>query len=316
MAGSSGGGRGPLDPFECVLCLVHGRLQQVAGRLDLEARVLGHLAGLVARWRSRTEVFVESYEYLERLLGRDIYEERRRRLNEAALGLLDKLGLRGRSASSLVELMAAANGVDIAMPGYRPSMDKVFRGLGEQPTWLGAGPGDVEALAGGVESLVVVLDNAGEAVIDIAAAAELARRLGASRLYLVARSMPYEVDVTAREASVLASRLAPGALVVGTGGRYPVFYPYSSDEARRLLRLPRSLVLVKGIANLEAFMDYPGSLGEDVRALFLLRAKCGPLSRFFGVAFAEPVAASAPWVLERLRSWRGSGSKELGDGVD
>jgi len=311
-----GDGRGPLDPFECVLCLVHGRLQQVAGRLDLEARVLGHLAGLVARWRSRTEVFVESYGYLERLLGRDIYAEKRRRLNEAALGLLDGLGLEARSALGLVELMAAANGVDIAMPGYRPSMDKVFRGLGEQPTWLGAGPGNVDSLRGSVENLVVVLDNAGEAVIDIAAASRLASRLGAGRLYLVARSEPYEVDVTVREASELASRLAPGAAVVGTGGRYPVFYPFSSMEARRLLRLPRSLVLVKGIANLEAFMDYPGSLGEGVRALFLLRAKCGPLSRFFGVAFAEPVVASADWVLERLRSWRGGAGQQLGDGVD
>jgi uncharacterized protein with ATP-grasp and redox domains len=301
--------RKPLDPLECVLCLVHGRLQQLGGRLDLEARMLGYIAGLVARWSSRTDVFVDSYEYLTRLLGgRDPYGERRRLLNERALRLLPRLGLDEMDAPGLVSLMAAANGVDIDMPGYLVDDSRVFRGLSEQPQWSGTGPEELEQLLARTREIVLVLDNAGEAVFDIAAASRLARLTGA-RLYLVARSRPYEVDVTASMVAELKHRLAPEAVLVETGGRYPVFHPRSAPEARRLLRGRGRLVLSKGIANLEAYMDNPGSVGEGAEALFLLRAKCGPLARFFGVALADPVVVTGDWVVSRLHSLQGGGER-------
>ena len=301
--------RQPLDPLECVLCLVHGRLQQLRGRLDLEARMLGYAASLVARWPSRTDVFVESYEYLIRLLGgADPYPERRRRLNEAALRLIKSIPVAEMSIDELLSLMAAANGVDIDMPGYRVDDSRVFRGLREHPQWLGVGAEEAAEAVEKAREIVVVLDNAGEAVFDIAAARWLAEATGA-RLYLVARSQPYEVDVTLSEAAALAEKLAPEAVLVGTGGRYPVFHPRSRWEARRLLRGPGRLVLVKGIANLEAYMDNPESVGEGAAAFFLLRAKCSPLARFFDVALADPVIATAKWVTSRL-------SKHLGNSVD
>jgi len=300
-----GGLRGPLDPLECVLCLVHGRLQGLRGDLGLEARMLGYIAGLVARWSSRTDVFVDSYDYMLRLLGDiDPYRGRKERLNRAAERLLPSLGIEEMDAPGLLSLMAAANGVDIDMPGYRVDDSRVFRGLGDAPQWLGVEPWEAAEALEKAERLVLVLDNAGEAVIDVAAAARLARLTG-SRLYLVARSLPYEVDVTASEAVELRDRYAPGAAVVATGGRFPVFSPRSSPEARELLRGRNTVVLVKGIANLEAYMDNPGSVGEDALPLFLLRAKCSPLARFFDAAIADPVVAAGVWVLTRLREYLG-----------
>ncbi|KSW10737.1 hypothetical protein CF15_08105 [Pyrodictium occultum] len=298
--------REPLDPLECVACLVYERLQAVAGDRAREARVLAKAAELVARWPSRTSVFVESYDYVERLLGvHDLYREKREELSHAVLEALGALDLAGMEDWEIFSLMAAANGVDIPMPGYRPGLEKLLRGLRDRAAWLGLGEGDVEKLLGASERIVVVLDNAGEAVLDIAAAGELARRAG-KPLYLVARGEPYEVDVTAREAVELAARLEPGARVVSTGGRYPVFHPRASQESRSLLA-DGSLVLVKGIANLEAFLDYPDAAGPGASLVFMLRAKCGPLSRFFRVGHAEPVVASAEWLLERLREWRSPG---------
>ena len=302
--------RRPLDPLECVLCLVHGRLQQLRGRLDLEARMLAYAASLVARWPSRTDVFVESYEYLIRLLGgADPYVERRRRLNEAAMRLLKNVPVAEMDTAELLSLMAAANGVDIDMPGYRVDDSRVFRGLREHPQWLGTGPKEAAEALEKAREIVLVLDNAGEAVFDIAAARRLAEAAGA-RLYIVARTQPYEVDVTLTEAAALAEKLAPEAVLVGTGGRYPVFHPRSSWEARRLLRGAGRLVLVKGIANLESYMDNPESVGEGADALFLLRAKCSPLARFFDVALADPVAATAEWVTTRLRKYLGNSIDE------
>jgi uncharacterized protein with ATP-grasp and redox domains len=195
--------------------------------------------------------------------------------------------------------MAAANGVDIPMPGYTPGIEKLIRGLHDKPAWLGVSEEAVEKLLRGVERIVAVLDNAGEAVFDIAAAAQLARRSGRP-LYVVVRGEPYEVDVTRDEAVDIAAKIAPEAWIVSTGSRYPVFHPRASEEARRLLGRG-SLVLVKGIANLEAFLDYPESIAGADSVLFLLKAKCEPLARLFGVGHAEPVVASPSRLLKRVQ---------------
>jgi len=293
--------RGPLDPLECVLCLVHGRLQSLRGDLGLEARMLGYIASLVAKWSSRTDVFVESYDYMLRLLGElDPYRSRKERLNAAAAKIVAGLSIDEMDAAELLSLMAAANGVDIDMPGYRVDDSRVFRGLRDQPQWLGVSAEEAAERVAAAERIVVVLDNAGEAVVDVVAASRLAGLAGA-RLYLVARSLPYEVDVTVREVVEIRDRYAPRAEVVGTGGRFPVFSPRSSPEARRLLQGRNTVVLAKGIANLEAYMDNPSSVADGVFPLFLLRAKCGPLAQFFDVALADPVAAAGDWVLARLR---------------
>jgi len=284
-----------------VLCLVHGRIQQLGGRLDLEARMLARVAELVAEWRSRTDVFVESYEYLLRLRGGDPYMEARRSLNLSAMRYLDSVGVEVGSPEQALELMAAANGIDIPMPGYEPSFERLVSRLRERPVLRGLR--SLGELLDRVERLVVVLDNAGEAVFDVYAARRLAETLG-SELVFVARSEPYEIDVTLAEARELARRLAPGARVVGTGGRAPVFHPSASREARRLLEEPGTLVIVKGIANMEAFLDYGRGL-RVARSLFLLRAKCSPLARFFDVGFADPVAATGRWLLHRLEEWGG-----------
>ena len=302
LRGAAGGSRrGPLDPVDCVLCLVHGRIQQVRGRLDLEARVLARAAELVAEWRSRTDVFVDSYEYLLRLLGGDPYREVRLSLNRAAMEYLDSSGIEVRGAEQALELMAAANGIDIPMPGYKPSFENLVSRLREKPALRGLRSlGD---LASDVERVVVVLDNAGEAVFDIYAGRVLAEEAGAE-LVLVAREEPYEIDVTLSEARDLAKRLAPKARLVGTGGRFPVFHPRASQEARRLVEDRSALGIVKGIANTEAYMDFHDRV-RVYRGVFLLRAKCRPLVRFFDVGFADPVAASPRWIVERMAALGG-----------
>jgi len=299
--------RGPLDPLGCVFCLVYGRLQPLAGDRGKQARMLAKAAELVARWPSRTTVFVESYEYLENLVGvYNLYRKRKEALNKAALEALEALDPGSMTVAELFSFMAAANGVDIPMPGYTPGVEKLIRGLRDRPVWLGLSEEAAERLLGAAERIVAVLDNAGEAVFDIAAAAELSRRSG-KPLYIVARGEPYEVDVTLEEAVGIAAKLAPRARVVSTGGRYPVFHPRASAEARRLLGRG-SLVLVKGIANLEAFLDYPESVEGNGSIVFLLRAKCEPLARLFGVGRAEPVVAAPAWLLRRVREVSAGGA--------
>ena len=300
MSGGVGRRRGPLDPVDCILCLVHGRIQQVAGRLDLEARVLAKAAELVAKWPSRTNVFVESYDYVEGLLGvRDYYAERKRELNRAAMDYAARVDIPS-SAAEAIQFMAAANGIDISMPQYSPRVEKLLRGLGEKPCSCGLGDRELEDMTSTASRLVIVLDNAGEAVFDILAGGRIAEAYGLE-LVLVARSEPYEIDVTEAEARRLASLLGVRASVVGTGSRLPAFHPTASREARRVVDSPDSMVVVKGIANLEAYMDY-WSLYRNHRMVFALRAKCSPLARFFGVALAEPVLASPAWIRERLQS--------------
>lgn len=301
LKGERSPARPPLDPVECLVCLIHGRLQQVSGSLRMEADVLAYAAGLVASWPSRTEVFVSSYEYVERLIGvRDYYRSRKEELNKAALSSLPQIRI-PETLPEALEFMAAANGIDISMPGYKPGFARLVKGLGEKPHYRGVARESLLDLEG-ASRLVVVLDNAGEAVFDMAASSKLSSRYGIE-LVFVARSEPYEIDVTSSEAEELAGRLGLDARIIATGSRLPVFHPKALPESRRLVSDPSSIVLVKGIANLEAYMDFHEDFAGS-RLLFLLRAKCNPLSRFFEVSMADPIIASASYVKERLKNWR------------
>ncbi len=267
----------------------------------VEARVypvfLSRLAALVARG-GRTRAFVESYALLELLAGRNPSAERKEALNRAMVEargrivglLLERLGERG--PVGLFEVAAAANAVDVEMLGYRFE-GSLLEVLGEEPVYHRVEPGEVAGALKGAR-VAWLLDNAGEAVVDILAASILAERLGA-RVTLYARSLDYETDVTAAEAARLIAELGVGLEVRGSGGRYPPHHP----ESRTRSELEEyDVVVLKGIANLEAALEAPL---EKPLTISLLRAKCRPLARLFGVEKGRPVVTVPSRLPVRLR---------------
>ncbi len=272
-----------LDPDLCVKCYLGTRAAMAPGRSGLE--------GLLAETRGRTELFVESYNRLFR--GRDPLASLKDRLNRDALKLLDNVAELLKDPVQGLGVVALANSVDVWMPWHKGG------GIGEQSiegeaVYLEARE-TLARLLSSASSAVVLLDNAGEAVIDIAYTL-LALTPHIPRTYLVARGEPYETDVTAEEAKallrVVADRLGippAGVEVVSTGSSYPgPAEGFAAHEAVELIRTA-GLVISKGVANLEALAEY--RCVERHRVIVAFRAKCPALAMIYGVPLGTAVVA-------------------------
>ncbi len=224
----------------------------------------------------RTRAFTETYA---RISGnRDMLVGVKDRLNREALGYRIAIG----SYRDMLELIAMANSVDWRMRGY----SSLGVDLGSRRVFV---DDRVVEQVESADTVVVALDNAGEAVVDLQAAGWLASR--GHRVYIVAREYPYELDVTAREASILAGILGlEGVEVLSTGSMYPPLYLPRLDA--RVLDVLRGadVVIAKGIANLEAGLE-SWSMKDAERVVVALRAKCEPVARLLGVGPGDPVVS-------------------------
>ena len=135
-------------------------------------------------------------------------------------------------------------------------------------------------------AIAYLLDNSGEAVVDITAALELADR--GYNITLIARTTPYELDVTLDEAKQLLDEISRTLgystrriQVLGTGNSYPAPHPEASNIKVKDILQESDTVISKGIANFEAYLENcPRERGKHIIAL---RAKCKPVSSFFHV---------------------------------
>ncbi len=265
-----------INPGTCLECLFWSRWRLGLSRRDIEAVAL--------RAWGRTEAFVETFREVVGRLG-DPFEAVRAGLNARVAGMAEKLSWIAR-AGVLEALSAAAmaNSVDVWVPGRELTASVSLEGGAR----VCCG-GQIERLAGSAELVVYLLDNSGEAVVDILAAHALAR--GGARVVLVARSEPYEVDVTEAEAArllrLLRERLGLRGRVefVGTGSAYPAPALDRVDEEVVELLAAADIVVSKGIANLEALSEYCSV--EPWKTVVALRAKCQPIASLLGVRVGE-----------------------------
>lgn len=140
-----------------------------------------------------------------------------------------------------------------------------------------------------------LLDNSGEAVVDIVAALRLS--MDGREVVLVAREEPYELDVTVDEARQLLVQVArrlrastKRVRVIGTGSAYPGFATGLVSNRVVYLLVDADAVVSKGIANYEALLEYC-SIAPD-KAVVALRAKCPPIARILGAELDEAVVAA------------------------
>lgn len=224
---------------------------------------------LLREARERTWLFFESYRRAPLPLWME-----KRRLNRRALELLPRVYKPGMSLEELLRLQAWANRVDFGLP-WQPRDPFSGAHVVVDP--------DAVKLLRGAESVSILLDNAGEAVFDVAAALDLASR--GYRVALVAKSREYEVDVTAWEARRLLARVsgalgldAAGVRVLATGGIMPA---PAEPRIASLLTREYDAVVTKGIANMEALMERCSM--PPRRVIAALAAKCPPFSYELGV---------------------------------
>lgn len=265
--------RVPFDLEECLECMLYSR-KSVLSREEAREKIVVDRAGL----------FVESYARIAGL-GDPLAREKQI-LNSMAMRIAGGIVFNGYR--DLLALMALANGVDWGMKDYVVdySSPSTILGDADRVVWLG----DPLTKLQHARSIAIVLDNAGEALVDILAASWLMDQ--GKHVALIARSQPYEVDVTDGEARELVRTLGVGVDVYSTGSRYPVFHPQAYNSTGWRIVRESDIVLVKGIANFEAAVENPV---DEVwgKLVFLLRAKCKPIASFFSVPLGTPLVVDS-----------------------
>ncbi|WP_069806820.1 ARMT1-like domain-containing protein [Vulcanisaeta thermophila] len=273
-----------LEVPECLLCAVESRFNELRKFGVKDPRAYSEVSLTMSRvmGEGRSPLFVETFNTVIRVLGReDPHESEKRELEE--LGALMAQEVERRLGDDLIgyfEVAAAANSVDVPMRDYQFDISDFVDQLFERARWINvSGDGLLRVLSKEL-SIGYVVDNSGEFQIDKLLIKELTKR--GHRVTVYARGRAYEVDVTADYVRESLSVLR-NVTVVSTGNNYPAFF---SEKIRESLS-KHDLVIVKGVGNLEAYLENNDKL--NIRPLFLFRVKCGPMIRLFNVPKGTPV---------------------------
>lgn len=141
---------------------------------------------------------------------------------------------------------------------------------------------DVYEIVKSADTIVYLLDNCGESILDKLLIEEL-RRLGA-HVYAIVKGGTYQNDVTLRDA--LRIGLDSVAELISTESDFSSLIPgtYSRYVSEVLKRA--DLVISKGMAHYETLSE----LKLERPTLFLLRAKCKPVANSLGIRVGDNVA--------------------------
>lgn len=240
----------------CKLCLVYSRVKDLITlrREDAIPELLVCLADIVKRENSRSKAFAEAFNIIKLLTNsNDPYVETKAKLNELGKKIYTYaekyLEEKGWDLREAFRVSAAANIIDTSVLGYEA------KNL-EEAIWDRPAIEDVPEIPRD-KDVYVVLDNAGEAIIDMLLVKAL--KIHGYNVYVVVRKESYEIDV-------LKNDIGSPDIVETPGNLSPVFY------------MDRGFVIAKGIANAEAYVE----VGK-IPSIHLLRAKCEVIARAFDI---------------------------------
>jgi uncharacterized protein with ATP-grasp and redox domains len=187
---------------------------------------------------------------------------------------------------ALIRIAAVANSMELGVKGHdfeNITFAKVFcNTLCEE---LYGDIGEVKRRLSSFGKILYLTDNCGEAVFDLF----VIEKLGKMGKQVVAgsKSEPVLNDVTSKE---LLAMNEMDIRVIATGNVVGTSLEHLEPEAQALLFDPEWLILSKGMGNFETISEYEGLLKG--RLIYIMRAKCEPVSMAIGVSRGTLVAKS------------------------
>ena len=267
--------KGKLSENEKIASLVE--LLKLASELSITNPYTVELAWLLfnqVRKRVRTEDPYKRYKELSNDIIKEVLRVKSAFLSE--MGIEEKFMV-------LVLASVNANSIDPGAPPFEINLRDISGKLFSGVFAVDERRKIFERLSE-ASKVVYILDNAGEAVVDLEIV-KLLEKLGID-VTVVARSLPYQNDITVTEAKRLGFRK-----VIGTGSGFPGIWPeYVSKKVIEIIQ-EADQVVAKGMANYEAFYAKPP--GRDV--IHILKAKCKPVAETLGVEVNANVAKIIKW---------------------
>jgi damage-control phosphatase, subfamily I len=204
------------------------------------------------------------------------YEPLKRKSNEAAARLIEKAKKFIENSASPGErfvkacgLAAVSNVAPIGVP-TAPFEFSLVEDILQGKVSLPVPAGDIYGAASKARNVFYVADNAGEIGFD-SLVISLLKKMGA-KVTLAVKEGPFFDDATLEDARYFGLEQIADAVHAVRGG---IFVPEETDEELSLAFKNSDFVISKGTGNFEVFKGY----GNGKWVLFLLKAKCGPVSK-------------------------------------
>ena len=204
------------------------------------------------------------------------YEPLKRKSNEAAAKLIEKAkkfiensATPGEGFVKACGLAAVSNVAPIGVPSA-PFEFSMVEDIIDGKAPLPVPAGDIYSAASRARNVFYVADNAGEIGFD-SLVISLLKKMGA-KVTLAVKEGPFFDDATLEDARYFGLEQIADAVRCVKGG---IFVPEATDAELSQLFENSDFVISKGTGNFEVFKGY----GKGRRVLFLLKAKCGPVSK-------------------------------------
>jgi uncharacterized protein with ATP-grasp and redox domains len=289
------------DCIPCALRQVLASARRVSADPWFHTSVLKRVMRTMAQAdtnKSPAEVSFDAIRAAGKVLGvRDPYLEDKRKENESLLKLLPGLRKKVAESKNPIELAArlavAGNIIDLGIISTVDVQAEIDRALVEP-----LAVDDTEELRESLRaarSVVYVLDNAGEIVLDRLLIEQIKRK----EVTCIVRNAPVLNDVTMDDAIAvgldkIATVVDPGSPMLG------LVLTLASAEVQDLFR-SADTVIAKGQANFETLY------GVQREVFFLLRAKCPIVAEALGVDLGGAVVSRREAVREPAPPPRAAG---------
>jgi damage-control phosphatase, subfamily I len=268
--------------FECdlVFSKEEDKKEAMEELLDYMA---GHIGGVPALVGTQRENIIK-----RRSGNPDPYQRLKEESNRVAADLLPLAEEFYEKADdkieALIRIAAAANSMEFGVKGHDFD-NSTFAGvfLNTLRENLHGDIAEVKRRLCSFSNIFYLTDNCGEVVFDLFVIGKL-EGMG-KRVVVGSKSEPVLNDVTVREISAMREmQVIPTGNVVGTA------LEHLEPDACALLFDPSWLILSKGMGNFETISEFEEKLLG--RLIYIMRAKCEPVSMVIGVPKGTLVAKS------------------------
>lgn len=286
--------------IECLPCLIHRGYQEINKATQDPAlqfkAVSAFLEFMAQEFNSEAVSAVlgtSRYRIIKRITGNaDIYAEKKRISNSAALNLLPALeGMIARETSSENRFRKAClagivgNIIEFDIPEHHVSLEELHELIESAEADLvidDISPISKEAKK--AKTILFLVDNAGEIALDKLLVEEL-KQMGAYVTVVVKRG-PVLNDATLEDAKEVGMHEIADAII--TTGTDAVGLPLPNERSKELTAAysKADLVIAKGMGYAETLTE----LMLQQPHAFLLRTKCNPVAKHFGVPRGKNVA--------------------------
>lgn len=286
--------------IECLSCIIHRGYLEIAEATknpDLQFKAASALLEYMAKEFKPDAVAAFLGTTRDRIIKRisgnpDVYAAKKRESNQAALELLPSLKKMIEKERSSEErfrktCLAAIVGniIEFDIPEHEVDFDQLDQLIADAEKELVID--DVSKIyeeAKKASNILYLIDNAGEIVLDKLLVREL-KQLGA-KVIVVVKGGPILNDATLEDAEAVGMyELADATITTGTDA---VGLPLPEERSREFIKAydEADFVVAKGMGFAETLTE---SKLRQPHA-FLLRTKCNPVARYYGVARGKNVA--------------------------